>query len=246
MAAILIAEDDAISALFLEQALSPSAAVARAADGFAALALAQRKRFDLLIVDVHLLGLDGPSVLARLRADPQAASHPAPALAVSAELDAQTLCRLAAAGFDEALRKPLSITAIREAVERWLEPTAPVLLEDHDALAALGGRSDLLRRMRALLRAELPPMRQQIAAALAAGRIEEARGLLHRLRSACGFCGASALLAAVERLERVLLQGLRYERALLRFFSVATALESELAMFASDQSSAPPSGAAQN
>ncbi len=228
MAAILLAEDDPVSGLFLEEALSAVGEVETASDGATALARAQRRRFDLLVLDVRLPGLPGPTVLARLRADPQAASRHTPALALSADLDPATLRQLAAAGFEEALSKPLDLAALHGAARRWLGDVHTPLLIDRDALAALGGRPDLLQRMRQLFADELPPTRERIASALAAGRRAEVLDLLHRLRAGCGFCGAPALEEAVGRLERALQQGLGIERALERLLVVSLALEKAL------------------
>lgn len=228
MDSILVAEDDPVSAVFLEQGLAPLAAVALAVDGRAALDLARRTRFALLVLDARLPRLDGAAVLGALRADRQAASHASPAIAVSALLDPPTLRRLAAAGFDDALSKPLSLAALQKAARRWLRRPGPPLLADEPALAALGGRPDLLQRMRALFAEELPRTRAGIARAVASGRHDEALDLLHRLRSSCGFCGAPSLEEAAATLEHALRQALGVGRALDRLLAESEHLEAML------------------
>jgi CheY-like chemotaxis protein/HPt (histidine-containing phosphotransfer) domain-containing protein len=228
MDSILVAEDDPVSSVFLEQGLAPLAAVTIAADGPAALDLARRIRFALLVLDARLPKLDGPGVLGALRADHQAASRAAPAIAVSALLDPPTLHRLGTAGFDDALPKPLSLAALQAAARRWLRRPGPPLLADEPALAALGGRPDLLQRMRALFAEELPRTRAGIARAVASGRHDEALDLLHRLRSSCGFCGAPSLQEAAATLEHALRQGLGIERALDRLLAESEHLEAIL------------------
>lgn len=228
MDSILVAEDDPVSALFLEQGLSTLARIELAADGLAALALARRTRFALLVLDARLPRLDGIAVLSELRTDPNAASRDSPAIAVSALLDEATRSRIAAAGFDDALLKPLGLEALRTAAARWLGGEPTPLLADEAALAALGGRPELLRKMRTLFGEELPRATEAIRRAIHEGRREDARALLHRLRSSCGFCGTPALEEAVAGLDRALQQGVGIERALARLLAAREALATAL------------------
>ncbi|KWX59885.1 response regulator transcription factor [Mycobacterium sp. NAZ190054] len=70
MAAILIAEDEPRISAFIRKGLSANGfAVSVVADGVSALAQARSGNFDLLLLDTGLPGMDGFTVLRRLRAE---------------------------------------------------------------------------------------------------------------------------------------------------------------------------------
>ncbi len=65
---LLVEDDDRLAALTAEYLGRSGLAVTRAGDGEAALELAARQRFDVVLLDVMLPGLDGVEVCRRLRA----------------------------------------------------------------------------------------------------------------------------------------------------------------------------------
>jgi CheY-like chemotaxis protein len=88
-----------------------------AASGAEALWLLERAGFDLVLMDLHMPGMDGIAALRAIRA-----RHPGlPVVAVTGDLSpaAEADCR--AAGFDGVLAKPLNWALLRRAVsERGL------------------------------------------------------------------------------------------------------------------------------
>ena len=87
-----------------------------AEDGLAAIA---RERPALVLMDIHLPGIDGIEALRRLRAD--AATRTIPVLAVTASVMTNDRQKILAAGFDGYQSKPISVrpflTAVREAID---------------------------------------------------------------------------------------------------------------------------------
>lgn len=83
-------------------------------DGRSGLDRALRERFDLVILDVQLPGLDGFAVVRELRA----ANVRGPIVAVSSSAMADQIQAGLAAGFDEYLTKPISPAELRRAVRR--------------------------------------------------------------------------------------------------------------------------------
>jgi CheY-like chemotaxis protein len=206
---VLLAEDDPVSARFLREALERlGARVLHAADGPKALDAATRSGFDLLLLDLGLPGLGGGEVLARLRADPGAASRAARALATSAAR--RPAAEVRAAGFEGLLLKPLRIADLEAALgmparavrEASATESAPVL-DDDGALAALGSM-DAVADLRRLLAAELPGQLAALRAAIASHATGDAKAVLHRLHASTRFCGAAALAAASGALARAL------------------------------------------
>lgn len=200
---VLLAEDDPVSREFLGAALHAcGAGVADCADGNAALELARTQRWDLLVLDHHLPGRNGDEVLARLRADPRAASRATPAIATSAARDIDS-ASLLAAGFVDVLSKPMSIGTLRAALRRCGFMADPPL-DDGDALRACGSPAVVARLRRLFAEQELPRIQAELEST------DDPRSLLptlHRLQASCGFCGARTLAQACAALQRTLATG---------------------------------------
>jgi CheY-like chemotaxis protein len=176
-------------------------------DGKAALNAARGQRFDALLLDHHLPGLDGDAVLRALRADAGAASRAITAIATTADPDPAIHARLRDTGFARVLVKPLDAASLRKGLDALgiaflPASSAPVpALDDGDGLQA-SGSLQALSALRGLLARELDGLADEWNdlrgdAATMAGR-------LHRLRAACGFCGARALQSAAEKLSDAL------------------------------------------
>src|SRR4051812_25852422 len=97
---VLVADDDPSTRQFLGSALaSLGYDVSLAVDGEAAIGLAERERYDALLLDCRMPGAGAVDVLHALRRNRSAASHEAIALATSAEVPAALRDTLLAAGF---------------------------------------------------------------------------------------------------------------------------------------------------
>jgi two-component system cell cycle response regulator DivK len=84
------------------------------------LALVARERPALILMDIHLPGIDGIEALRRLRAD--AGTRDIPVLAVTASAMTHDRQKILAAGFDGYQSKPISVrpflAAVRETLDR--------------------------------------------------------------------------------------------------------------------------------
>lgn len=88
--------------------------VESAADGAEALALAERQRFDLLITDVRMPGIDGIELLARIKERQPAIA----AIIITAFADEQATIRALKLGANDYIRKPFSIRDLVNAIDR--------------------------------------------------------------------------------------------------------------------------------
>ncbi|MGH8216864.1 MAG: response regulator [Rhodanobacteraceae bacterium] len=201
---VLLAEDDPVSRAFLREAAHAcGAAVTDCADGEEALELARTDRWDLLVLDHHLPGLDGDVILGALRADPGAASRASPAIATSAagDVDAGALER---AGFAEVLPKPMPIATLRAALRRY-GCSVDARLDDEDALQACGSATAVIRLRRLFAEQELPKVQDELDRV--GDDLQMLRPTLHRLRASCGFCGARTLAEASASLHHAIVAG---------------------------------------
>lgn len=90
--------------------------VERVADGPAALAIVERLRPELILLDLGLPGMDGFEVARRLRATP--AGRAAWIVAVTGYGQREDIARCETAGFDEHLLKPLGLDALSALLAR--------------------------------------------------------------------------------------------------------------------------------
>lgn len=113
--AILIIDDDPCSRKLARDVLSHVGyAIREAANAEDGLALAYSERPRLVLMDVQLPGMSGVDALGRLRADPVTAGIPV--IAVTALAMKSDRARLAAAGFDAYLEKPLDVRKLAAVV----------------------------------------------------------------------------------------------------------------------------------
>lgn len=116
---ILIADDKATSRELVRTVLERIGhEVFEANDGIEVLNAAGQVSPDLIILDLHMPGLDGFEVVKELRSSPRFADTPVMALTASAmEGDRQ---RAMTAGFTSYMSKPVSLRVLRTEVERLL------------------------------------------------------------------------------------------------------------------------------
>ncbi len=116
---VLIADDQPVGRELLRNALeSVGYDVVEARDGDEALVQAYSSAPDLILLDIHMPSRDGLSVVRELRNDPRFESIPI--LAVTATAMKGDRQKGLEAGFTEYLTKPVSLSALREIIARFL------------------------------------------------------------------------------------------------------------------------------
>lgn len=119
MKTVLIADDKATSRELVRTVLENSGyAVVEAADGIEALRNARESKPDLIILDLHMPGMDGFGVVREIRLDRELASTPVMALTASAMQGDRE--RALSAGFTSYIAKPIHLNELRSEVERML------------------------------------------------------------------------------------------------------------------------------
>ncbi|MES2940099.1 MAG: response regulator [Pseudomonadota bacterium] len=120
---ILVVDDDAVQRLVTHHKLQPlPARIDEAANGNAALDLAYQHRYDLVLLDLNMPGLDGHAVAQRLRAGHGATPSTVPIVAYTAEPAHVAAGKARKSGMDGYVAKPSTqlalLQAMREALER--------------------------------------------------------------------------------------------------------------------------------
>ena len=114
---VLVADDNDLGGLIVSQALSRvGCAVLRAADGAEVLSVLSTKAVDIVLMDMYMPNLDGPSATRALRA--QGFDRPILGFTASASADERRRCL--EAGMDTVLIKPIRHTALVSAIHAAL------------------------------------------------------------------------------------------------------------------------------
>lgn len=98
--------------------------VTTCASGAEAIEACRDMRFDMLMLDIVMPGMDGMEALRRVRADEAGLNQGTPAMALTAKLSADDLTAYLAAGFASVAGKPIDVTELARAMTPLLRPPA--------------------------------------------------------------------------------------------------------------------------
>jgi len=116
---ILIAEDNKVNQLVTMRMLQKMGCQADlACDGPSAISMVEANSYDVVLMDLHMPGVDGLEATRRIRRMPAAQSC-VPIVAVTASASNEDKSRCLAAGMNDYLTKPMGFQALRRALERW-------------------------------------------------------------------------------------------------------------------------------
>ena len=221
---VLVVEDNTVNREVVQLLLeSHGVVVDEASSGFEALVLFEQHRYDVILMDIQMPGMNGLEATARIRAhaDPVRAATPILALTANAfRADAE---KYHAAGMNDTLSKPFEeaemlnkLAALIAGVEGPLgevvplapskpqpappAPTAPLF--DLTLLRQTArGSTAFMNRILTSFRTTTPANVAELRAAHAAANWPAAAALAHKLRPSLHLLGAALLMPSLEALE---------------------------------------------
>jgi CheY-like chemotaxis protein/HPt (histidine-containing phosphotransfer) domain-containing protein len=226
---ILLAEDNELNQMMAVSALEGGGhTVVVASTGGEALAALEQDHFDLVMMDVQMPDLDGFAATKEIRKREQKArvrrsnrgtaeARPSPAripiigMTAYGSKDDRDLCL--AAGMDAYLSKPVRIRALLDAINSVIsgstvdagvpagEVQAPVVLDKAAALEQVDGNTALLRHLLASFRRNSIRLLSEVRAAVTSSDGKALCQAAHLLKGSAGLLGATAVVAAAQRLE---------------------------------------------
>ncbi len=117
---ILVVEDDPLNVRVATGFLAALGHASRAASsGPEALELLARERFDAVLMDLFMPGMDGFETTRRLRAAPPPGAPDLPIVALTASALPEDLERCRESGMQDMLTKPLALDALERCLARW-------------------------------------------------------------------------------------------------------------------------------
>jgi len=218
---VLLVEDDPMCRVVARGILEGAGAnVIEAGDGAEAVRLAREHAagLDAVLMDIHLLRLDGDRATAAIREDPGMRAIPVFALTASAQVSDHQMCL--AAGMNEVLTKPLNPESLALALQRVAGPRRRTARPKGPAAVGAGSigspeptgasatwRAAGNRTWLELLADAHGGDGETIGAAIKAGELGRAASLAHALSGAAATLGAPLVAAAAINLERRLRSG---------------------------------------
>jgi len=254
---VLLVEDNELNRFVATELLCDVAGmdVTLAGNGHEALAQLREARFDLVLMDIQMPGMDGLQCTRLIRADQALARLPV--IAMTAHAMPADRDRSVAAGMNDHVDKPFEPAQLFEVMLRWLTPAGPVAegppVPDEPSAAGpvvdfeLGlrrclGRPALHQKILARYLRQRTTSGNEIRAALEAGELEAGARSAHTLVSTASMLGAPALAALARELHDAVDLGLpeRWRPLLGRLEAVQAEIDVEVARYMQDVT--PPEG----
>ncbi|KQT81084.1 PAS domain S-box protein [Methylobacterium sp. Leaf466] len=220
---LLLVEDNVINQELARSVLEVGGhTVDVVADGEDAIRAVEQGRYDLVLMDVQMAGMDGMTATRRIRALGMAAST-MPIIAMTANVLAEQVQSFRAAGMDDYIGKPFKRAELYQLIDKWLAwgaGTAPSNVavaesysglfdqQSYDEIAALVSPERLVGLLETL-RDELA--RSFLGSSASAEDREQLRFEAHRLLASTGMLGFSALSDACRDLESINEQRVAHE-----------------------------------
>lgn len=195
---VLVVDDNPVSremALHVLAQLGMEGAAAE--DGLSALTAHRARRFDLILMDCEMPGLDGYATTRLLRAEETGIRTPV--LALTADDSAERALHCKQAGMDGVLVKPLRAPALRTALGRWLlvpgsvAPPLPALSGDDELEAVRAAFGTEFPALAMLYQRDSPPRAAALHDAHARGDAVRLAKIAHVLGGSSASIGATGL-----------------------------------------------------
>jgi signal transduction histidine kinase/CheY-like chemotaxis protein len=199
---ILLAEDNVVNQQVAVGMLTRRGhRVTVAASGAEALSLLERRRFDVVLMDVQMPVMGGLECTAAIRERERATGEHLPIIAMTAHALKGDRERCLAAGMDGYVSKPIDRLELFAAVEG--QGVTVVHARAYDPVAMLRRMGDLglVRDVVALFMEDLPHQLDAIRAAVSARAPDRIERTAHELKGAASNLGAAALVEAARSLE---------------------------------------------
>jgi len=203
---VLVAEDhDTIRQLTCAALARAGLRVTEAADGESAVALAETRAFDLILMDIQMPGLEGDKAAAQIRCGtgPSARTR---IIGITAHQTPEIAVMLSDFAFDACLRKPLDLGQLAALVAAGAPPPpAPASTEDFDAetlayLHDIDGGALLAKSLRSFS-GEIDRTRAELGGLVARRDTSGAARLVHKLVGFAEMIGARTLSADLRKFE---------------------------------------------
>lgn len=218
---LLIADDNPVNRMLYYSWLNDLSSLTLVGDGQESLHLCQQKKFDAIVLDLHMPILNGIEATQKIR-EIAPLNYSTPIFLISATSEDMAYFDLKKNGIDFRLEKPLDEKIFLEqlafAVSLQEEPAINWPL----SIQKMSGNEVLARELMAVFIDELKENRATLLEAFDSRNFVELEEIAHKIHSACCFLGLPLLQKHIKSLESCAKQAV-YSDALLRTFHACIA-----------------------
>ena len=190
---VLVVEDNEFNRRLLGDILTSwGQQVVLTDDGLQALQLVAQQRFDLVLMDIRMPGIDGIEVARRVRRrECERFETPVPIIAITADTDATTRDACLAVGINAILAKPVIPEQLTRAIAAHCSGTVASslkkeLLIDVQTCSDLGSNSERVWQYREMLQQDIDDELKNLLAALERNDRKDLARAAHTLKGLCG------------------------------------------------------------
>jgi two-component system sensor histidine kinase/response regulator len=219
MGRVLLVEDDEINRRVATNMLERMGLTVQVAvDGLRALEVYGEGSFDIILMDCQMPEMDGFEATGRIRSGEAGGDEHVPIVALTAAALQGDRERCLAAGMDDYLTKPLTISQLRVVMNSWLAPSGDEegetfpegwngqgngmpIFDRESAMERMGGRFELLVEICRMFMDGWEESRVEFEKALLAGDAGEVERVAHRVKGTAGNLSACVVAETAAELE---------------------------------------------
>lgn len=214
----VLAVDDNLANLKLVQVFLQNIGVipTLAKSGYEAIQFCNKNHYDLILMDLHMPGMDGIETTVQIRGTDNP-NHNTAIVALSAHVLIGEQDKILAAGMNDYLTKPIDENSLRASIYKWthsgvisldkeqsMEPTQKQDVPPIDwelCIKLAGNKEDLAQEMLDMLLNSLETDLLNIKKSYNENKMHDLREYVHRLHGACCYVGVPKLKAIAKELE---------------------------------------------
>ncbi len=198
MGSVLVAEDNPINREVLLGMLAKAGYRAElACDGNEALALLETQRFELVLMDCQMPGMDGYAATRELRRREAGTGRHTVVVAVTAHALVGEREKTEAAGMDDFVTKPITRQTLADVLARWTGPAEPSPQAEPLVVPGEEFTAKIVELFERQVRTDLGEMSR----AIEAGDARRLADLAHRLAGGCRAVGAAPMARLSREIE---------------------------------------------
>jgi two-component system sensor histidine kinase/response regulator len=199
---ILVAEDNPTNQQLMNHLLKARGhSVRLVATGREAIAAAQSRDYDAILMDVQMPSIGGLQATTAIREYERTLGRHTPIIATTAHAMSTDRDDALNAGMDAYLAKPIQAAELYNAIDRLTRAVPDISLDEERLVAGVGGNREMLRALIRIFLKDCPRMLREIRGAIDAADSIALRQAAHALKGAASNFGPNGAAETARQLE---------------------------------------------